>query len=710
MQKLFSYGLLTFFMTITTGQDTWNSDLIAINQSGRLEYFSDSTGNQISDFSYAGYRNGTESIPDVPVVLEISPVAGDNTSHIQTAIDAVEAMTQNAEGIRGALLLTAGQYEVSGILQIDASGVVLRGVGDGSDTTSNTVIFATGNSPSNRTIIKVGSGDVELWGNNLPQPQIDIISDTVKAGERRFQIADPSLVNVGDNIIIIHPCTEAWLASIDYGGTHTGGGSWEPGVDEPWAVNSQPIYYNRNIVAIDGNTVTIDAPVFNILIRSLSQAYIYVWDGDGLVRNVGIENLRVDIENTGGADENHAENGIVLYGVEDAWIRNCTVLHFIEAGFETGMATRVTIDSCNALDPVSIIEGGKRYNFNLYHYSQLVLIKNCHASNGRHHYISNGTSSTSGCVFLDCTSSGAYTSSEGHRRWSQGLLFDNHQELDGPRPGYNPRLLGLYNRGYYGTSHGWAAVNSVAWNCDVADGNLIVQRPPVGQNFAIGCSGANITGIDPLASFNEPEGYIEGSNTSDLEPRSLYMAQLAQRLNPPPSYTVTLDSEGNGTTSISPDPIGGEYDSSTVITISATPDSNWFFTNWSGDISGTQNPINVTMISDLSIIVNFSNTLDITDNQYNNISFTLEQNYPNPFNSTTIVPFSIQKTSSIQINIYNISGRLVYNTRLNNLPMGNHTYIWKGQNSKGMEAPSGIYFFHLNSEELNKVIKINLIK
>ena len=343
-------------MKITTGQDTWNSDLIAINQSGRLEYFSDSTGNQISDFSYAGYRNGTESIPDVPVVLEISPVAGDNTSHIQTAIDAVEAMTQNAEGIRGALLLTAGQYEVSGILQIDASGVVLRGVGDGSDTTSNTVIFATGNSPSNRTIIKVGSGDVELWGNNLPQPQIDIISDTVKAGERRFQIADPSLVNVGDNIIIIHPCTEAWLASIDYGGTHTGGGSWEPGVDEPWAVNSQPIYYNRNIVAIDGNTVTIDAPVFNILIRSLSQAYIYVWDGDGLVRNVGIENLRVDIENTGGADENHAENGIVLYGVEDAWIRNCTVLHFIEAGFETGMATRVTIDSCNALDPVSIIE------------------------------------------------------------------------------------------------------------------------------------------------------------------------------------------------------------------------------------------------------------------------------------------------------------------------------------------------------------------
>ena len=65
-----------------------------------------------------------------------------------------------------------------------------------------------------------------------------------------------------------------------------------------------------------------------------------------------------------------------MFGVEDAWVTKSTVLHFIKSGFMTGMATRVTIDSCNALDPISIIEGGKRYNFNLYHYSQLVLIKN----------------------------------------------------------------------------------------------------------------------------------------------------------------------------------------------------------------------------------------------------------------------------------------------------------------------------------------------
>jgi hypothetical protein len=245
---------------------------------------------------------------------------------------------------------------------------------------------------------------------------------------------------------------------------------------------------------------------------------------------IGIENLRIDIETKGGVDEAHAWTAIDLFQVEDAWVRNCTMLHFGHSGVRTNTATRITIENCKALDPVSQIEGERRYNFNVYTASQQVLFKNCHASNGRHHYVSNGSSWTSGCVFLDCTSTGAYTSSEGHRRWSTGLLWDNVIELDGPRPGYNPRLLGLYNRGHYGTSHGWTVAHSVAWNCDMAQGDLIVQKPPTGQNYAIGCKGKNVTGKNPPAPFDAPDGYIEATNESGLEPRSLYEAQLEERL------------------------------------------------------------------------------------------------------------------------------------------------------------------------------------
>jgi hypothetical protein len=92
----------------------------------------------------------------------------------------------------------------------------------------------------------------------------------------------------------------------------------------------------------------------------------------------------------------------------------------------------------------------------------------------------------------------------------------------------------LYNRGYYGTSHGWGIAHSVAWNCDVGNRTLIVQRPPTGQNYAIGCTGV-VTGVKPPAPFLEPEGFIEGANRPGLVPVSLYRAQLHDRLGIPVS-------------------------------------------------------------------------------------------------------------------------------------------------------------------------------
>ena len=508
----------------------WESKIVYHDNNGKLVYISDAEGNRIPDFSHAGYKGGGVPIPDIPVVKTISPIEGDNTSHIQNALFEVGLMPKDSNGFRGALLLTAGKYEIRGTINFGFDGVVLRGVGDGDDPSNNTILEATGNTPDQRTVLIAGGGAATLWRNEVSNTRADIITDSVIIGSNTFEVADASKFSIGDNIIIYHPCTAEWLAAIDTGGTYWYLPSAEPGVDLPWSVGSQPIVYNRNITDIQGNTITIDVPVFNHLIRSLSQSYIYKYSRSGLRTQIGIENFRIDIETAGGADEAHAWTAIDLFQIEDAWVRNCTMLHFGRSGVRTNTATRITVENCQALDPVSQIEGERRYNFNVYTASQQVLFKNCHASNGRHHYVSNGSSWTSGCVFLDCTSEGAYTSSEGHRRWSTGLLWDNVIELDGPRPGYNPRLLGLYNRGNYGTSHGWTVAHSVAWNCDVAGGDLIVQKPPTGQNYAISCKGKNVTGTKPPAPFEAPDGYIEGTNESRLEPRSLYEAQLHERL------------------------------------------------------------------------------------------------------------------------------------------------------------------------------------
>jgi hypothetical protein len=60
---------------------------------------------------------------------------------------------------------------------------------------------------------------------------------------------------------------------------------------------------------------------------------------------------------------------------------------------------------------------------------------------------------------------------------------------------------------------------------------------------------------------------------------------------PPVFYTLTVNIVGQGTVT----PMGGTYLSGTEVSLEATPDSSWAFTGWTGDISGTANPIQVTM-------------------------------------------------------------------------------------------------------------------
>lgn len=520
--------LFLLFLSFNLPAQSWQSSRVFYDEDSSLVYVRDSLGNIIPDFSYAGYKNGNNSIPYMPTIKTISPIEGDNTSHINNALFEIALTPKSSEGIRGALLLAPGVYEVNGTIKLQYDGVVLRGSGDGEDPELNTIIKGVGDTPHRRTVLLAGGGASTLWKDEYFGSRQNIISDTVLVGEKSFFIEDASIYNVGDNIIIYHPCTEDWLNAIEFGGTHSGVGDAEP-EDIPWAVGSQPIVFNRYITEIKDNKITIDVPVFNHLIKKLSQSYIYKYMRQSLKTNIGIEDLRIDIEYNGSeVDENHAWNAVDMYLIEDAWIRNSTFLHFGLSGVRTNTATRVTIENVKCLDPIARVIGGQRYNFQFYTGSQQILYKNCFATNGRHHWVSNGMSWTSGIVITGCTSSGAYTSSEGHRRWSQGILFDNYKELDGPRIGYNPRLIGLYNRGYWGTSHGWSAVHSVAWNADVKDGELIVQKPPTGQNYAIGCFGKNISGSGQ-STFDEPEGFIEGNNQSGLVPQSLYFAQLNDR-------------------------------------------------------------------------------------------------------------------------------------------------------------------------------------
>ena len=64
--------------SVITAQ-SWQSEIVYLDENENLVYESDDEGNRIADFSFAGYKNGNEEIPFVPIVKTISPVEGDNT-------------------------------------------------------------------------------------------------------------------------------------------------------------------------------------------------------------------------------------------------------------------------------------------------------------------------------------------------------------------------------------------------------------------------------------------------------------------------------------------------------------------------------------------------------------------------------------------------------------------------------------------------------
>lgn len=71
-------------------------------------------------------------------------------------------------------------------------------------------------------------------------------------------------------------------------------------------------------------------------------------------------------------------------------------------------------------------------------------------------------------------------------------------------------------------------------------------------------------------------------------------------------------------------------------------------------------------------------------------TFTLHPNYPNPFNAQTVIPFTLDFSGRVSINIYNINGQSVGVQYIEPLQTGMHEFVW---NAEGMA--SGVYLVRL---------------
>jgi hypothetical protein len=98
-------------------------------------------------------------------------------------------------------------------------------------------------------------------------------------------------------------------------------------------------------------------------------------------------------------------------------------------------------------------------------------------------------------------------------------------------------------------------------------------------------------------------GVVDGNSDDvpfDIVQGSLHVdASAAQQF-----YSLTVNVVGSG--SVTKNPSAATYSSGTVVALTAVPAVNWTFQSWSGDISGTQNPINITMTGNKTVAATFT--------------------------------------------------------------------------------------------------------
>ena len=91
-------------------------------------------------------------------------------------------------------------------------------------------------------------------------------------------------------------------------------------------------------------------------------------------------------------------------------------------------------------------------------------------------------------------------------------------------------------------------------------------------------------------------------------------------------------------------------------------------------------------------------------------AFKLRQNYPNPFNPSTTLMYEIPKRGKVEVNIFDMNGKLIKNMIEREQAAGSHQIVWKGLNQSGQKVASGFYIYTVKFDNTLSSKKMLLIK
>ena len=443
------------------------------------------------DYSTCGYHASELAIPNVKNVVAVKNTEGDCSARLQRAIDYVAQLKADKNGHRGTILIGEGTFLLDCPLRIATSGVVLRGMGKG-----KTRLVKRG---FDRGALIYIEGKCSLTKGDT----ISVANQKIKAGSNVVTLSSAANIKAGQRIMILRPSSKEWIAALkcdDYGGglDYTG---WKPtDIDMLW---------NRTVANVDGNTITLDAPLTMTIDSKYGSAMVITSYNKEEITECGVENMTLESAHNdwNPKDEDHCWDGVWMNNAADCWVRRTDFKHFAGSAVNLQKQTRrITVEDCVASEPMSEIGGWRRRVFLTR--GEQNLFQRCVSKDGYHDFAADYCASGPN-AFVQCDGEGSLSFSGSVGSWAPGLLFDvvNIEGND----------LAFRNMENWQMGTGWNTANSMMWQCTAS--TLYCYSPDEDDRSSANACWGTMTG----------NGEWTGSNDATT-PRSLFYDQLKKRM------------------------------------------------------------------------------------------------------------------------------------------------------------------------------------
>jgi hypothetical protein len=271
---------------------------------------------RLPDFSFAGYHSGERPIPRIRPVADVRRhgARGDGKTDDTKAFQ--EAVRKAKEG---AILIPAGRYVLTDVIEIRKPGIVLRGAGPDKTilvvTKSLEQVYGAKSVDSVKSRYSFGGGFIAVTGGDRGRKLADVTAPA-KRGDRRLTLSKASGIKRGDLVRLTQGNHRAL-------GRHIHADRQDPG-KATFSEKKRFTDWVARVTAVGGSQIQLDRPL-RLDVRPEWKPEIHAWAPT--VTEVGIEDLALVFPGVEKKPHLKEEgfNAIHLRGAANSWIRNVTV-------------------------------------------------------------------------------------------------------------------------------------------------------------------------------------------------------------------------------------------------------------------------------------------------------------------------------------------------------------------------------------------------